>query len=315
MTVVSDNASWFHGARLSLFTACSRIAQLCMLMCASAWPTASTASPLSGDLGHGASLFERDGNGLTPLHLALKSEQRETAIELIHRGADINARTPFGLTPLSLAIEKGYIDVIDLLLERNAVVESPSLEPGPLFAAMHAGNLEVFERLVARGAQANRLNSEGVSLLYEASSSGKEAFAARLLALGADINFALPDGRTSLHAAVGNLHDGVARLLLAHGAAVVPAEGEVGVFTTALVYRFVAQNEYEKRDAARASEFLERARLSFLATRSVVDRQAGEFSGNWPSPDFHDTEVRWDDDLGGVRWEGVYLRGSSSRRP
>ena len=34
----------------------------------------------------------------------------------------------------------------------------------------------------------------------------------------------------------------------------------------------------------------------------------------WASHDFPDTEVRYDDDLGGVRWEGGHLRPSSSTR-
>ena len=41
--------------------------------------------------------------------------------------------------------------------------------------------------------------------------------------------------------------------------------------------------------------------------------QAGEkvperHIGLWTSPDFPDTEVRWDDDLGGVRWKGSFTR-------
>jgi hypothetical protein len=72
----------------------------------------------------------------------------------------------------------------------------------------------------------------------------------------------------------------VAKLLLAQGAAVGPAEGELGIFTTALVYRCAAQNAYQKRDTTRASEFLERARSSFLATQAVADKQAHEYSGH-----------------------------------
>ncbi len=36
--------------------------------------------------------------------------------------------------------------------------------------------------------------------------------------------------------------------------------------------------------------------------------------GEWNSPDLPDTEVRCNDDLGGFRWEGEHLLGSSSSR-
>jgi hypothetical protein len=35
---------------------------------------------------------------------------------------------------------------------------------------------------------------------------------------------------------------------------------------------------------------------------------------HWNSPDLPDTEFRCDDDLGGFRWEGEHLLGSSSSR-
>jgi hypothetical protein len=37
----------------------------------------------------------------------------------------------------------------------------------------------------------------------------------------------------------------------------------------------------------------------------------GEF---WDSPDFPDTEIRWHDDLGGIRWGGANSLESSSSR-
>jgi ankyrin repeat protein len=252
------------------------IAQLCVLIAATAGLIAVPVSAQQSD--RSKEVERRSPEGLTQLHLALQLERRDRAIELIKNGADIDARTPYGATPLSMAIDKGYADVIDLLLDRNVVVESPSLEPGPLFAAIRADNIELFERLVARGAGANRLSWDGVSLLYFASSAGKLAFVSRLLDMGAEIDFSLPDGTTSLHVAVANLHYAVADLLYARGAAVTPAPGEVGTFYTALVYRFVAQKEYEKRNVVRSSEYLRQAASSYGSVQSLANARAEAFA-------------------------------------
>jgi GNAT superfamily N-acetyltransferase len=50
------------------------------------------------------------------------------------------------------------------------------------------------------------------------------------------------------------------------------------------------------------------AELLYLLTNSRCQAAV------WASHDFPDTEVRYDDDLGGVRWEGGHLRPSSSTR-
>ncbi len=226
---------------------------------------------------NGASLVDRNARGLTPLHLALTLERREMAIELIQRGADINARTQNGLTPLGLAIDKGYADVVDLLLARHVVVD-PLAGASPLFSAIRANNRTIFESLVASGAQVNRRNSDDETLLYVASGLGQATLVERLLELGADSNAALPDGRTSLHVALMNSHEPVANLLYSRGAGVSAAEGEVGVFTTALVYRFAAQKEYEKRNTARALQYLQLAKSSFVAAHSLTDDRARNFA-------------------------------------
>ena len=227
----------------------------------------------------GADLAERDAYGFTPLHRALDSSKRDMAIELIQRGADINARTRDGASPLSLAIDKGYGDVVDLLLDRHASTESPGAMHSPIFSAIDAGNIDIFERLVRSRVAIDSRNGDGESPLYRASTLGHVPMVGRLLDLGADISAALPDRRTSLHAAVMNSHGDVADLLYAHGAAVSSADGEVGAYTTALVYRFAAEKEYAKRDAARSTDYLRLAKDAFLASQAELGGQADTYAG------------------------------------
>ncbi|MGL4423620.1 MAG: ankyrin repeat domain-containing protein [Gemmataceae bacterium] len=69
--------------------------------------------------------------GYTPLHLAVLYGQVEAALELIDRGADINARDPEGKDPLMHAAQsnsitdKGAAQVARALLERGVSVYGP----------------------------------------------------------------------------------------------------------------------------------------------------------------------------------------------
>lgn len=235
----------------------------------------------------GADLSERNNVGLAPLHAALMAKERQMALELIRRGADINARTLTGLTPLIFAVRNGYRDVVDSLLERNAVIEFYPVGPSPLFEAIIANNRDMFERLVGAGAKINRRDHDGRTSLYIATEFARVTLVKRLLELGADINAALPDGRTSLHVAVGDSgavkytpsrNPAVADLLYAHGATVTAAQGEVGGYTTALVYRFAAEKEYAKRDTVRSAEYLQLAKSALLSEHTLLDERGDAFA-------------------------------------
>ncbi len=73
------------------------------------------------------------------------------------------------------------------------------------------------------------------------------------------------------------------------------------------------------QERARVNAMLDRilpvsARAAGLRSDSTVGKHLTPAPLEWDSPASADTEVRYDDDLGGVRWEGVYLRRSSSTR-
>jgi hypothetical protein len=69
--------------------------------------------------------------GYTPLHLAVIFGKRDAALELIARGADINARDPLGEDPLMLTALSNHITdaaasrIARVLLERGASVHGP----------------------------------------------------------------------------------------------------------------------------------------------------------------------------------------------
>jgi len=69
---------------------------------------------------------DRDENGDSPLHLAVKGGERVVARYLIRQGADVNLVNGSGEAPLDLAIRRGDRDIAELLQRNGAVaVGSP----------------------------------------------------------------------------------------------------------------------------------------------------------------------------------------------
>jgi ankyrin repeat protein len=71
----------------------------------------------------GGDIDNRDPNGETALHIAVRGGERAVAQYLIRQGADVNALSGSGETPLDLAIQQGET-YIARLLERNGAVAS-----------------------------------------------------------------------------------------------------------------------------------------------------------------------------------------------
>jgi ankyrin repeat protein len=225
-----------------------------------------------------AALEERDGRGMTPLQAAIFLGRREFALELIGLGADVDAITRDGSTPLTLAVDKGYDDVIDRLLASGARVDPRSEGAGPLFSALRTNRMDLFERFLQAGAKVDRRNGDGETALYVAATRGQWLFAERLLRAGAAIDAALPDGRTALHGALLEKRQTFAEDLYARGAAPTQATGEVGTFSTALVYRFAAEREAMAQDRTKASALAARAQSTLESLQKDLQARADELS-------------------------------------
>lgn len=192
-------------------------------------------------LDSGASPDALSRNKLTPLHMAAAADNEASVLELIRRGADKNAvdlfntHTPLlkalhegacgaadalvrakadvnvhaarrhGKTALHVAAEKNYVDIVRLLLQHNAKLDSEGAHVGtPLHLAAACGSTEVASCLVAAGANVRATDHNGSTPLHASTSNGHAAIARLLLDAGAHIDARNNEGVTPLHDCVSS---------------------------------------------------------------------------------------------------------------
>ena len=101
--------------------------------------------------------------GETPLMLAAINNQLALAQELIDRGADVNRK---GWTPLHYAATRGHREMMRLLLENNAYIDSEAANgTTPLMMAAYAAPPLAVKLLLEEGADPTLVNHGNASAL------------------------------------------------------------------------------------------------------------------------------------------------------
>ena len=105
-----------------------------------------------------------------------------------------------GIYPLILASQQGRSDVVNFLIEQNAVPDVVDhYGNNALWAACYAESIDCIEALLLAGIKLNHQNSaSGSTALIFAASSGRETVVERLLAAGADPTLKTHDDFTAL---------------------------------------------------------------------------------------------------------------------
>jgi ankyrin repeat protein len=167
-------------------------------------------------LDRGAQINPPEKSGHTPLDVAINAGQTEVVSLLLARGADPNADTRgFGgsLSPLAFAATYNHLEILRLLLDHGARINSESL-----WQALHYNQPKVASLLLDRGADPNLSDDRGgIPLLYVAE-SGSLDLARLLLDHRADVNASDGWGWAALHYATASGHQEMTSLLLARGA-------------------------------------------------------------------------------------------------
>lgn len=140
-----------------------------------------------------------DAYGRTPLAEAISNHLPAIAIEMIHRGADVNFPS-VGWSPLMYAAWGCEMDVTLALLERKAIVDSKD-QDGETALELASDNCtggKIVQILLKAGANPNSASRSGITPLIEAADSGNERAVEILIAAGADLNAKNSDGDTAL---------------------------------------------------------------------------------------------------------------------
>ena len=154
----------------------------------------------------------------TLLHRAIRKYDVKMVKLLIGHGADIDAKDGQGNTPLDIAIN--YIhnkEIIDLLIAKGAhKTEGKELENIPIISQDEF--LQNLKKDVAEGQDINQGDAAGRTPLHTASRYGYKEVVEFLLSKGANPNVADKMGFTALHFAVMHSQVEVAKVLIEHGA-------------------------------------------------------------------------------------------------
>jgi len=163
-------------------------------------------------LAHGADPLAVDYRGERPMYGAIKKEQADIVRALLDHGVPVDgfAREITwggGGLPLALACSAGNVELVDLLLSRGADVNADGgVDWPPLLAALgRPEHLEIAEKLLASGADPNRQRSRGGYTPlhgvagYTDDPETTRRFLDLLLEHGASVDAIDARGRTPLH--------------------------------------------------------------------------------------------------------------------
>lgn len=151
----------------------------------------------------------------------IKNSNPKGARSLIESGVfDLNAAGADSLTPLMLASKYGYADLVALLIEKGADLETTDSGGGTaLFYAIDGGFTGIVKILLDRGANFEHASSTGIRpLIIAAKKTGGEDIVKLLIEKGASVNAETPYRDTALTWAAYSGNYDAAALLLAAGA-------------------------------------------------------------------------------------------------
>jgi uncharacterized protein len=131
-----------------------------------------------------------EADGTTPLHWAVRQDDRELVARLLHAGADVAAANRYGVTPIYLAAVNGSTAMLTQLLDAGANVNAIGTDGETvLMTVARGGHVEAAHVLIDRGATVDAREAwHGQTALMWAAAQGHPAMLSVLLEHGADVN-------------------------------------------------------------------------------------------------------------------------------
>ena len=146
----------------------------------------------------GPSTKSSSTKGHSALLDAIEANDASLTRKLIAEKASINKSDGKGPLPLRIAAERGFTDVMEVLISSGKCNVSKSWTVGAMLRAVSSGNTEVLRLLVAAKAAVNAQVEQSENLLMFALSKGDTNAADILLGAGARVNGVAPDVRQAV---------------------------------------------------------------------------------------------------------------------
>ncbi|XP_053685728.1 uncharacterized protein LOC128735258 [Sabethes cyaneus] len=185
----------------------------------------------------------------TPIHYAVYGGNRDIVLELLQQpGVDINATAEDSVTPIGVAISENNMNMIELMLAKNAQVRSQEILQAGVFHHYHIvrylidrddrlindsfdiarrnllmyaiidGEMSTVEYLIGKGINVNARAIGGLTALHIAAGKNETTLCERLIESGAELDAKDDEGRTALVIALEHEYVTVVELFLDRGA-------------------------------------------------------------------------------------------------
>jgi ankyrin repeat protein len=148
---------------------------------------------------------EKDKDGNSFLHLAVRAGNADIVKFLVSKGADANIKDNYGQTPLQLAAYSDNAEIVIQLVSNGAEINiKNSIGKTPLHEAVYHDQFQIVKYLISQGAEINTKDMRSKSPLHDAASDNKIEISKYLISKGAAVNSKDDDGKTAFHYAVIN---------------------------------------------------------------------------------------------------------------
>lgn len=165
-------------------------------------------------------------SGDTPLISAVRNNNPKMVADLIRFGANVHQCNKKGWYPIHVAAEKGFVDIVGVLLGAGAVVNQPTNNvvwgDTPLIRAVRNNNPKMVAHLISFGADVNQCNKNGWYPIHLAAEKGFIEISCILLDAGAVVDQPQDNqwGDTPLIISVSNNKIETVKHLIVRGASV-----------------------------------------------------------------------------------------------
>ncbi len=153
-------------------------------------------------------------NGFTAMHVAAQNGDMDLVKYFLSLGCDVDGECD--ATPLLLAAEYGHKEIVDLLIEKGANVNTVCVDNhSALYYAAQNGHIEIVKTLIDKGADVNLLSKDEVSTaILAALYKGQTEVVKLLLEVGADIHLSHKLSYDPLFAAIRSCKPEMVELVL-----------------------------------------------------------------------------------------------------